>query len=211
MKNLLAPKQTQYRKSFDQKWLIQSVLFLLIVTLGVTSRVWMVDMPNFKPVAGLVLFAAFFFRRSWVAIAALFAIMLLSDLQLGVYNWKLATCVYASLAVAVAMGVWVKRSVDQQSRSRLGLKQVGRFTIASLVMSTAFYVFTNGAVWWMGQWYPATWSGLASCYAAGLPFYRATLVGDMFFTGVLVGGYIALESLQLRLEKSQATCELLSA
>jgi hypothetical protein len=64
-------------------------------------------------------------------------------------------------------------------------------------MSTAFFVLTNGAVYLMGQWYPSTWSGLANCYSAGVPFYRATLMGDLFFTGVLVGGYGAFETIQL--------------
>lgn len=195
MKNRTASTPTQNQTPFDQKWLVQAGLFLLIVILGISSRFWLVDMPNFKPVAALVLFGAFFFRRSWVAIAALILMMILSDLKLGVYDWKLAACVYASLGLAGGLGVWIKRSAENGC---LGLKQAGRFAIASLLMSTAFFVLTNGAVWWMGQWYPATWSGLVSCYAAGIPFFRATLMGDLFFTGVLVGGYCAVRSLQFR-------------
>jgi hypothetical protein len=40
---------------------------------------------------------------------------------------------------------------------------------------------------------------LVSCFAAGLPFYRATLMGDLFFTGVLVSGYCVIEAWQLRM------------
>jgi hypothetical protein len=39
---------------------------------------------------------------------------------------------------------------------------------------------------------------LASCYAAGLPFYRATMMGDLFFTGALVGGYMAMDAICAR-------------
>jgi hypothetical protein len=39
---------------------------------------------------------------------------------------------------------------------------------------------------------------LASCYAAGLPFYRATMIGDLFFTGALVGGYMAVDAICTR-------------
>lgn len=210
MKNrLLTPTQKPTR--LDQKLLIQTGVFLLFVLVGIAGRFWLVDMPNFKPVAALVLFGAFYFRRSWVAVAGLILIMVLSDLRLGVYDWKLATCVYTSLALAGGLGFWIKRSIEKGSRNRLGIKQAGRFATASLIMSTTFFVLTNGAVWWMGQWYPESWSGLVSCYAAGLPFYRATLMGDLFFTGVLVGGYCAIEALQHRFAESPQANELLAA
>ena len=181
----------------DRKWIVQAAVLIAIVLVGIASRFWLVDMPNFKPIAALVLFGAFFFNRSWVAIAALVLIMAISDFKLGVYDWKLAVCVYVSLGLAAAMGCWIKRSIESGSQRRLGWKQAGRFAIASLAMSTAFFVLTNGAVYLMGQWYPSTWSGLANCYSAGVPFYRATLMGDLFFTGVLVGGYGAFETIQL--------------
>jgi hypothetical protein len=184
------------------QWKVQAVVFAVIVLLGIASRFWLVDWPNFKPVAAMVLFGAFYFRRSWAAVAALIAIMMLSDLKLGVYDWKLAGCVYASLALAGVLGVWIKRSIESGAERRMGALQVGRFAIASIVMSTAFFVLTNAAVWAMGQWYPATWSGLVSCYASAVPFYRATLVGDLFFSGVIVAGYCAVESFQLAALKS---------
>ncbi len=199
MSNQASDQRTQQRFHWDQRWITQVAVLIAFVLLGVACRFWLVEMPNFKPVAALVLFGAFFFRRSWVAIVALVLIMAISDLKLGIYDWKLAVCVYASLGLAAAMGCWIKRSVEQQSQRRLGWKQAGRFAIASIVMSTAFFVLTNGAVWMMGQWYPQTWSGLVSCYASGVPFYRATFMGDLFFTGALVSGYGAVESIQLRL------------
>lgn len=185
----------------DQNWQVQIGVFLLFVIVGIASRFWLVEMPNIKPVAALVLFGAFYFRRSWMVVAALIAIMLLSDLRLGFYDWKLAACVYGSLAISGALGLAIKRTVAQGAQHRIGLKQAGLFAVASLVMSTLFFVLTNGAVWWMGQWYSSDWAGLISCYAAGIPFYRATLVGDLIFTSGLVGGYCGLEMLQAKSAK----------
>ena len=182
----------------DQKWAVQTIVFVAIVLVGIVSRFWLVEMPNFKPVAALVLFGAFYFRRWWFAVAAMVLIMVFSDIQLGVYDWKLAFCVYASLGLAGGLGVWIKRSIESSSQRRLGWRQAGRFTVASLAMSTAFFVLTNGAVWCMGGWYPPTVSGLLGCYAAGLPFFRSTLMGDLFFTGALVSGYCVVEALQAR-------------
>lgn len=181
---------------------IYALIFLAIVGLGVASRLWLVDLPNFKPVAALILFGGFFFRKAWIAVVALVSIMVISDLQLGVYQWQLALMVYASLALSCGLGVWVKRSVEQSQRNALlvpvGFGQVGRFVAASLVMSTAFFVLTNGAVWAAGTWYPQTGEGLLACYSAGIPFYRATLMGDLFFTTSLVGIYCVVQQLVLQ-------------
>lgn len=187
-----------------------AVVFLLIVAIGVASRFWLWEYPNFKPIAALVLFGGFYFRRAWPAIAALVAIMIVSDLQLGVYNWRLAACVYASLGLACGLGVWVKRSVDSSHYRTLGWNQAGRFAMAAVGMSTAFYILTNGAVWGMRQWYPKSWTGLVDCYLAGIPFFRATLMGDMFFTGVLVGGFAIVETLAIQ-SAGKRTAEAISS
>lgn len=182
-------------QAWDQERWIQIAFFAIVVSIGVASRFWLVDWPNVKPVAALVLFSAFFFRRISIALLALVLIMVISDLSIGAYDWRLMASVYLSLAVAAGLGCWVKLSVSKAAPTRMGVGQIGRFTIASLIMSTVFFALTNGAVWWFGQWYPASLSGLASCYAAGLPFYRATMMGDLFFTGVLVGGYMAMDAI----------------
>jgi len=177
-------------------------MFLLLVAVGIASRFWLIEIPNFKPIAALILFGGFFFRKAWIAIAALVVIMVVSDLRLGVYQWQLALSVYASLALACGLGVWVKRSLDaSQSKGLLvtvGNRQIGKFFLASLTMSAIFFVLTNGMVWCCGDWYPKTAEGLMACYAAGIPFFRNTLCGDLFFTGVIVGGYCAVESLVSR-------------
>jgi len=175
--------------------LIYVAMFLLIVGLGIAGRLWLIDMPNFKPIAALILFGGFFFRKSWVPIAAAVVVMAISDLHLGVYQWQIALSVYASLAIACGLGVWIRRSIETQQSDQVfptvGLSQVGRFAIASLAMSTGFFLLTNGAVWVAG-WYPQTGEGLLACYSAGIPFYRNTLMGDLFFTGATVGSYCAL-------------------
>jgi hypothetical protein len=35
--------------------------------------------------------------------------------------------------------------------------------------------------------YPKTLSGLATCYAAGVPFFRNTAAGDMLFAAIMFG------------------------
>ena len=47
---------------------------------------------------------------------------------------------------------------------------------------------------WIGNsFYAQNFSGLLSCYAAGIPFYKGTLLGDIFYTTILFGGYYILQ------------------
>jgi len=62
---------------------------------------------------------------------------------------------------------------------------------ASLAGSVSFFLLSNFAVWAVWNMYPRTASGLAVCYAAGLPFFRNAVVSDLFFAAVFFGiGYL---------------------
>jgi hypothetical protein len=64
---------------------------------------------------------------------------------------------------------------------------------AALGASLLFFLASN-FVSWLEQAYPYGYSfaGLMDCYAAGVPFYRGTLAGDLLFTGVLFGAHAVL-------------------
>ena len=55
--------------------------------------------------------------------------------------------------------------------------------------SVVFYVVTNLGVWLVGDLYPRTLDGLATCYIAAIPFFRNTLAGDAGYTVALFGGF----------------------
>ena len=58
---------------------------------------------------------------------------------------------------------------------------------AALASSVSFFVVSNFAVWACWAMYPKTLSGLMTCYAAGLPFFRRGVAGDLLFTAVMFG------------------------
>jgi hypothetical protein len=178
-----------FRDITRNEWL----LLALLVTAGVASR-FFIETPNFKPIAAFALMGGFLFRKPILVGGAVIGMMWLSDLQLGFYQLPLMVSVYASLAVAVMLGVAIgsrsNRGEQSGRSSQSGWSLMGRFVGASLLMSTVFYLLTNGAVWWMGSGYPPTMAGLFECYVAGLPFYRWTAMGDLFFTTVIAGGYL---------------------
>jgi hypothetical protein len=43
--------------------------------------------------------------------------------------------------------------------------------------------------------YPLTAGGLAACYIAAIPFFQNTMTGDLFYTGLLFGGFALAEHL----------------
>jgi hypothetical protein len=72
--------------------------------------------------------------------------------------------------------------------ARSSFKRNANAKLSLILMPLAsfwFFLVSNFGVWLF--WYPTTWQGLISCYLAAVPFYRNTLLGDMFFTGLVLG------------------------
>jgi hypothetical protein len=58
---------------------------------------------------------------------------------------------------------------------------------ASIAASVVFFVASNFAVWATWSMYPKTLSGLATCYAMALPFFRNGIAGDLVFAAAFFG------------------------
>ncbi len=163
---------------------------LLLIGLGVAARLYFQELPNFAPVAALALFAGYVFRNAAVAALVPLGIMVITDRFIGGYEGRLMVLVYFALTAPVLLrGVlhrWFALSADEplaRLRSLTGLCG------CSLGSSVFFFVVTNFGCWYWFSWYPQTLAGLTSCYLQALPFFRFTLAGDMFFAGLLFGGY----------------------
>jgi hypothetical protein len=63
----------------------------------------------------------------------------------------------------------------------------GRVVGASLASSTSFFLASNFAVWMGLGSYPHTLGGLATCYIAGLPFYRNDVLATTLLTSAVFG------------------------
>ena len=184
--NMNYPQSTHESPARYSNFIAPALLALLLIAVGVASRIGLADSPNFKPVCALALFAGFYFRNLWAAMGVVAATLFISDAFIGGYELPLMIAVYASTALAGCLGVVVKRWHSNQSEVRT---LFGKFAVASLVMSTAFFVLTNLAVWATGSWYPTSLAGLTECYAAAVPFYRWTLMSDFVFGQAVVAVY----------------------
>ncbi len=79
---------------------------------------------------------------------------------------------------------------------------VSRAAATGLGASLLFFLVSN-AVSWVEQAYPYGYSlqGLLDCYAAGIPFFRGTLIGDVGFTVALFGAHAVLSRVWFPLEQ----------
>lgn len=165
------------------------VLFLIILV-AAASRL-LPHPHNVTPVGALGLFGAAYFSRKYLAFLAPFAAMWLSDLLLNnlVYArmypdlyegfaWFGNPWVYLSFGLIVLLGFGLLRKIKWSTL--LG---------ASLSASILFFLITNFGTWLSTPLYPKTAAGLISCYAMGIPFFWNTLLGDLFFTGLLFGAF----------------------
>ena len=126
-------------------------------------------LPNFTPVTAIALFGGLYFtRKSWAYLAPLF-IMVISDLFIGFHSISIS--VYAAFLLVSFIGTQTKKP--------------SVFTI--LLSSISFFIITNFGVWLIG--YPKTWTGFVECYTLAIPFFRNSLLGDFFYSGVMILGF----------------------
>ena len=138
--------------------------------------------PNFAPIAAMALFSGAQLGRHPLAFAAPLGAMLLSDAVLGFHSGMLF--VYASMAMIVLLG--------SIALSRLSILRLAGTAMAGSVL---FFLVTNFGTWLLSGMYPLGIAGLIACYVAAIPFFQNTLAGDLFYSGLLFGGFALLERL----------------
>lgn len=151
-------------------------LIAFLIAFDVVARL-LPHAPGFMPVAASGLFAARYLRMPALAVIVPLAAMVLTGPALGADDWRISVVVYAAIAVPALLGIMSRRWQG-------ALPVVGTMVAGSLV----FFVLSNLAVWAFSGMYPLTMAGLTQCYLAALPFFDKTLIGDLFWTGVLFGG-----------------------
>jgi hypothetical protein len=153
--------------------ILTAVIFILI---GAGLRI-IPHSPNFAPIGGLALFGGAYFSKKTALILPL-AAMVISDVFIGYYEAGLMFFVYASFLIYAVLGFWLKKNKKWQT--------IGGSAILGAIL---FFLTTNFAVWAFTPWYAKTFSGVIQCYLMALPFFRNTLLGDLFFTAVFFGAY----------------------
>ncbi|HEY9123149.1 MAG TPA: hypothetical protein PK252_04400 [Bacteroidales bacterium] len=173
----------------------------LMVLLAAFSRL-LPHPPNFAPIGAMALFGAAYFSQRYLSFLIPIISMWLSDLVLNnvVYSqyfdhfvWFYQGC-YWTYGAFIMIGL-----IGFVALKRIKIRNL---ILASLLASIIFFLLSNFGVWASTNMYPKSFSGLMTCYAAGLPFFKNTLLGDFVYIGVLFGAFEFAQSRMpvLRLE-----------
>lgn len=151
--------------------LLQPILFIILAAfLRLVPHI-----PNFAPIGAMALFGGVYLNKKYALLIPLIA-MILSDFFLG---FSAATpFVYISFLLIGCLGLLL--------RKHMSFKNI---LLATLSGSLLFYLITNFGVWLVGNLYPHTLSGLVLCYTLALPFFRNTVLGDLFYVGLFFSAY----------------------
>ncbi len=136
--------------------------------------------PNFTPLAAIALFGGAHLGKRWLAFFVPLFALFISDLIIGFHGFMIP--VYVSFALVVLLGNILGKNI-----------KVHTVAGSAVVSSTIFFLITNFAVWAGSPFYPQTLAGLIQSYTMGLPFYHVSMLGDLFYSGVLFGGYYFLQ------------------
>lgn len=181
-------------KAIDKKSIAWGVALVLIAAgYRVLSGVYLTSLPNFSPVMAIAFCGALILPGALafiVPFVALFASDLILNAHFGQPLLSLGmVAMYACYLIAIGLG--------------RALRNASLYPIfgATVFNSVLFYTVTNAFAWFANPSYPQSLAGLWQSLTVGLPgfpptwtFFRNSLISDLLFTAVFVGGYLWLQS-----------------
>lgn len=161
-----------------------------LILIGFIYRILPLNIPNVSPIAAMALLGGLYLNKKWLAFLVPIVALFASDLILNntinrvffaertgfivFADYMLWT--YAAFALTVVIGFILARS-----------KSMTKILVGGFSASVLFFVVTNFGTWTMGTLYPDNFAGLSACFAAAIPFFRNTLIGNMVFITLTVG------------------------
>lgn len=160
-----------------QKYVNPLVIILLAVILRLIPHP-----PNFAPIGAMALFGGAYLDKKYALAVPLLA-MFISDIFLGFHSTMLF--VYGSFLITGIIGILLLSK-------RKNFKNI---IFASLISSLVFYIITNFGVWLVTNLYPKTIYGLLESYIMAIPFFRNTMLGDLFYNGIFFTSFYFVKGL----------------
>lgn len=154
---------------------LEHYLAFSAILLGAVFMRLIPHIPNIAPIGALALFSGMTMPNIGGFLLPLI-VMVVSDIFLGFHST--IPYVYGSFILITAIGYLLHKKITSL---RVGL--------GSLFGSVLFFIITNFGVWATSPMYEKNIGGLLKSYMMGLPFFRNTLIGDLFYNAVFFLGY----------------------
>ena len=123
--------------------------------------------PNFTPIISVAILSSFFFKNINLSISVILISMFISDLLIGFHDY-----IFFTYIPLVVIAIIFKEKI-------LKYKNILIYSIIGVII---FYLTSNFGVWFLGKNYEENIQGLISCYIAGLPFLKNSLISTIFYT-----------------------------
>ncbi len=141
---------------------------------------------NFAPIGAVALFGGVYLKKRYALIVPIVA-MVISDIFIGFDSLQSRLMVYGSFMLIGLLGLAIRNH-----------KNIFTVVGGTLAGSTLFFLITNCVLFYSTKMYPHTLAGQIASYTNALPFFRATLLGDLFYVAVLFGAYEIIWSYGLK-------------
>jgi hypothetical protein len=133
--------------------------------------------PNFEAVTAVALFGASKYDKKIIAFLIPLTALFISDILLGGF-YKGMEWTYGSFVVITLLGFLLRKNFS-----------ITKLISVSILSSLSIFVITDFGVWLGTSMYPHTVQGFITCYVAAIPFLGWNLLGDLFYCGILFGGF----------------------
>lgn len=188
------------------------VLFVVLAVLIATASRLLPHPLNITPLIGMTLLSAAYMPKRWMAIALPMLSWFISDLFVNMLVQREYSAgfsyftTYPATAIGVYLSLILVHLLGTNLRKGVNMPKLALFSVSS---SLLFYFVTNSLVFFEG-YYGYTFGGYISCMVAGIPFYKSDfgtlfgsfflngIMGDLFYTAVLFGGYYLVNQRSLK-------------
>ncbi|MBI3952732.1 MAG: hypothetical protein HY336_02130 [Candidatus Doudnabacteria bacterium] len=157
----------------------------LFILIGAVLRV--IPHPaNFAAIGAISLFGGTYLNKRYALILPL-AAMIVSDFFIGFDSVTSRLTVYGSFALIGLIGLWIRKH-----------KNVFTIVGGSLAGSLIFYLITNFAFFYPIGMYSHDLGGIIASYTNAIPFFRNTILGDLFYVAIFFGAYELVKKFEAR-------------
>lgn len=172
-----------------QQSLLLGGVATVLVLFGVATRL-LPHPANLTAVGAVGLFAGAVMPRKWGIVLPV-SVMAVSDIFLGFHNIMIFT--WGSMMLAAGIGYLIRAKIRPL-----------HVVLGSVAASVQFFLITNWAVWMFTPLYPKGLGGLFASYAAGIPFFRNMLLGDIGYAALFFGVYVLVRAAIRQYEQRQS-------
>lgn len=195
------------KKDTRENIMIAVLIFLAIISRVITNNL---QLWNFNAIGASALFGGMMIRNKRLAYLLPILTLFLSDLFLQFF-----TNVQTFYGAYIGQLFFVYGAFLFMTWIATRIKKADALTIliASIGSGVVFFLITNLGTFLTTNLYPHTLSGLITCYAAGIPFYKEGdlfssfalngILGNVFFSAVLFGAWSLIKQISFQPKKQQ--------